>query len=392
MTQQQRSTVDQLHPWWTATAALVGLLSISACGSGVDTGRADSSQALPAVQVSTALAARADMALEITATGSIVARAGSFATLSAPGPTRVTRVLVAVGDRVQVGQALIVLDRTPFSATSQQANAAAQVAREAETRAGALVAQGIWPRRELEQARAARLQADAAVTLAQRGLDLATLRAPLRGVVSRLYAAIGASADAMQPLVEVVDPAAIEVRLALSPGDAARVRAGTEVWFTVDGGTSAPAQPLGVGAVTSIAPQVDSLTGAVDVRARLIAPTRQPRLGEVVTAHLRTDVHAGAVAVPAVSLVSTGDGYQVFIVSTGDTAHARAVTVGRRSGALAEILAGVAVGERVVTEGAFGVEDGSPLRRTSTSGAGSSTRSDGGGHDSASRGRNAGKP
>jgi multidrug efflux pump subunit AcrA (membrane-fusion protein) len=123
--------------------------------------------------------------------------------------------------------------------------------------------------------------------------------------------------------------------------------------------------------VATIAPQVDSLTGAVDVLAQLMAPTRQPRLGEVVTAHLQTDVHTGAVAVPAVSLVPAGDGYQVFVVVRGDTAHARAVTVGRRSGTLAEILDGVAVGETVVTEGAYGLEDGSALRITSKVGAGS---------------------
>lgn len=388
MTQQSRSTPGRVRRWRTATAALVGILAISACGGGVATGRADSSQALPAVQVSTALVVRADMALDIAATGSIVARAGSFATLSAPAPTRVTRILVTSGDRVRAGQALILLDRAPFIAASQQATATAQATRSAETRAAGLVAQGIWPRRELEQARAARLQADAAVTLAQRGLDLATPRSPLGGVVSRVYAAIGASVDAMQPLVDVVDPTAIEVRLALSPGDAARVRAGTAVRFTADGGTSAPPQSLGTGQVTTIAPQVDSLTGAVDVRARLVAPTRQPRLGEVVTARLQTDVHVGAVAVPAVSLVSAGDGYQVFVVSRGDTAHARAVTVGRRSGTLAEILAGVAVGERVVTEGAYGVEDGSPLRIMAKPGAGPSTPS----RDSGRTGKNPVKP
>lgn len=375
MTSEYRNSRGGLRLWRTASTAVAGLVGVSACGSGGTAGRSDSSQALPAVRVSTALVVRADMALDIVATGAIVARAGSFARLSAPSPTRVTRILVTSGDRVQAGQALIMLDRAPFSAASQQATATAQAARAAETRAAGLVSQGIWARRELEQARASRVQADAAVTLAQRGLDLATLRAPMSGVVSRVYAAIGASVDAMQPLVDVVDPTAIEVRLALSPGDAARVRRGAAVRFTVDGGTSAPAQSLGGGQVTTIAPQVDSLTGAVDVRARLIAPTRQPRLGEVVTASLQTDVHPGAVAVPAASLVAAGDGYQVFVVSRGDTARSRGVTVGRRSGTLAEILAGVAVGEMVVTEGAYGVEDGSPLRITEKRGATQSTMS-----------------
>jgi RND family efflux transporter MFP subunit len=331
-----------------------------ACGGGAAAARSDSAGALPAVDVSTAVVVRTNIALDITATGTVVARAGSVATLSAPAPTRVTRILVSSGERVRAGQPLVVLDRTPFEAASQQADAAARAAREAEARASGLVTQGIWPRRELEQARAARAQAEAAVTLARRGLALSTLRAPMAGVVSRVQAAMGASVDAAQPLVDVVDPAAIEVRLALTPGDAARVPPGAMVSFTADGGTSGATPTLGSGRVTTIAPGVDSLTGAVDVRVRLIAPTRQPRVGEVLSAHIQVDVSTDAIAVPIASLVPLGDGYQVFVVSR-DTARARPVTVGRRAGPLAEALTGVAPGDVVVTEGAYGVEDGSAL-------------------------------
>ena len=67
--------------------------------------------------------------------------------------------------------------------------------------------------------------------------------------------------------------------------------------------------------------------------------------------------------VPIASLVPAGDGYQLFIVAAGDTARARPVIVGRRTGAIAEIVSGVELGETVITEGAYGVEDGTPIRR-----------------------------
>jgi len=48
----------------------------------------------------------------------------------------------------------------------------------------------------------------------------------------------------------------------------------------------------------------------------------------------------------------------VFVVDAAGVAHARGDTDGGRSESLAEILAGVAAGETVITTGAYGVEDG----------------------------------
>ena len=47
----------------------------------------------------------------------------------------------------------------------------------------------------------------------------------------------------------------------------------------------------------------------------------------------------------------------MFVVGPGNIARERKVTVGRRSETNAEILTGLAQGEQVVTEGAYGLED-----------------------------------
>jgi len=67
--------------------------------------------------------------------------------------------------------------------------------------------------------------------------------------------------------------------------------------------------------------------------------------------------------VPIEALVPAGDGYQVFVVDTAGIAHARPVTVGGRSEALAEIVTGLAACETVVTSGAYGVADGAKIAR-----------------------------
>jgi hypothetical protein len=67
------------------------------------------------------------------------------------------------------------------------------------------------------------------------------------------------------------------------------------------------------------------------------------------------------VTIPAEALVPDGEGFKVFVVDSAGVAHARPVTVGVRTGTLVEIVNGVAAGERVVTYGAYGVDDGAKV-------------------------------
>ena len=61
--------------------------------------------------------------------------------------------------------------------------------------------------------------------------------------------------------------------------------------------------------------------------------------------------------IPVAALVPDGDGFKVFVVAPGNIARERKVTVGKRTETSAEILSGLAAGEQVVTEGAYGLED-----------------------------------
>lgn len=331
-------------------------LAIAGCGKGSS---ASSGHTLPAVSVRTALVTRESLPVTVAATATITARPGGVASLSAPAPARITRVFVAPGDRVRRGDPLVAFDRAPFQAAFDQAQAAQQSAQQTYDRTSRLAAQGILPRRDVEQARAALAQTAAALVVARRSLELSTLRSPITGVVSRSSAVLDASADPTQPLVEVVDPSALEARMLLPPDDAGRVQPGATVAFsTRSAGTS---DVVGTGRVVAVGATVDSLTGAVAARVQVTSSARTLRLGEVVRAVVAAGVRLNALVVPVAALVpsAAGDGYQLFVVMPGDTARVRPVTVGVRTELLVEILTGVSAGDVVVAEGAYGVEDGS---------------------------------
>jgi RND family efflux transporter MFP subunit len=325
----------------------------------------DDAESAPAqtVAAATAVATQQPFARIVRAIGTVTARAGHFAELAAPGPTRVARIFVAPDQRVALGDTLIEFERAPFDAAAQSATTALDAAQRSYARAARLVQAGILPQKDSDQAASDLAQAQVAAVTARRAQQLATLRAPLAGVVTRMSAVLGASVDPSQALIQIADPGALDIVFNVSPAEAADIQLGDSVVVTT--GESAAGDPLGFGTVTGVAAAVDSVTRAVAVRARLRHPARALRLGESLVGGIVTAVVLRAVTVPVAALVpaADGEGFQVFVVDSGQVAHARPVTVGGRSETVAQIATGLRAGEVVVTNGAYGVTDGAKIVR-----------------------------
>lgn len=341
---------------WLALA-----LFLTACSKKAAPDGADAKPAAPVAVVAaeTALAAAQPFAETVGAIGSVEARAGHVARLSAPAPTRVANVLVSAGQAVAKGQVLVELEQSGFQSVLKSAQAMLASAQASRDRMQRLVDQGITPRRELDVAVADLARADAELVTARRTAELSILRAPMAGVVTRMTAAIGASVDPSQALVEVADPSGLDVVLTVPPADAARIKAGDAV--TLHAGQRATDESLGTGHVVDVAGVVDSATRSVAVRVRAAAAKRSLRIGETLFGAITIATRPRAIMIPLAALVPDGDGYKVFVVDSANVAHARSVRIGGKTNALAEVLDGVQVGERVVTVGAFGVEDGARI-------------------------------
>ena len=343
-----------------ASAWLAAVTILLGCHKGGEGEGASGEAAV--IAAGTAVAASEAFPVSVRAIGTVTPRPGGYAELAAPAPTRVARVFVAPGDHVAQGDTLVEFERAPFDAGAKSAEAALTSARHAYARAVRLVEAGILPQKDSDQAAAELAQAQVAALTAQRSQQLATLRAPLAGVVTRMNAVLGASVDPSQPLVEVADPRSLDIVFNVSPSEAAAIRMGDTVRVSAGEGTGG--EGLGAGVVTAIGAAVDSVSRAVAVRARVPRTTRPLRIGEAVSGRIVTAVHPHAVTVPVAALVpGGGDGFQVFVVDSGGVAHTRPVTVGARTEALVEILAGLEAGETVVTTGAYGVADGAQILR-----------------------------
>ncbi len=332
---------------------LLSAALLAACGPDADDAKASAAAAV--VGVRTAIAAAQPFTETVGAIGTVEARAGHSAALGAPGAARISRVLVSAGQHVSVGDVLVELDQTSFQSAAQSAGAQLTASEHAFERATRLAEAGIVPRKDVEQAAAELAKARADAATARRAAQLSVIRAPISGVVTAVNATLGATADPARPLVEIADPSATDVVLNTTPADAARIRGGASVALVA--GQSAGGESLGSGVVLDVGGTVDSATRSVPVRVRVATARRVLRIGETVFGEIATAVRPNAVVIPLDALVPEGDGFKVFVVDAGSIAHARPVTVGGRTSTLAEIIAGVRAGEKVVTYGAYGVED-----------------------------------
>lgn len=354
--------------WMMRWTALVPLLAIAACGK---TGEADAgggeAEVVPEVVAQTAVATVRTFPVTVTALGLVGAAPGHVAELAAPAQARVLRIFVSTGQAVSRGQPLVALDQTVFAAEVRRTDVARVTAQQAYDRARRLADAGILPKKDAETAATALADANAGAIAARNTASQATLRSPISGIVSAVNARLNAQADPATSLVQVVDPNGLEIHLSVPPDQAGRIQPRQPVHLSV--GRAAGGAALGDGIVTGIGAVIDTANGSVDVRAALTRPAGRLFVGQDVFATIDVAEQANMVTIPAAALVPAEEGQQVFVVDAKGIAHATPVTVGERREDVVAITEGLKGGETVVTQGAYGVQDGARIRRTAPAAA-----------------------
>lgn len=196
----------------------------------------------------------------------------------------------------------------------------------------------------------------------QQSADRVPVRAPITGKILKLAHECAGPVRTGEALLEVGDPAALEIEVDVLSADAVKIKPGMKVLFDRWGGE----QPL-EGKVRIIEPvgftKVSAL-GVEEQRVLIISDFTSPaeqwqRLGDGYRVEARFILwHEDQVLqVPASSLFRYNNGWAVFVVENKQ-AKRRIVKVGQRNGLIAQILEGANEGERVVNHPSDNVEDG----------------------------------
>jgi HlyD family secretion protein len=191
-----------------------------------------------------------------------------------------------------------------------------------------------------------------------------SLKSPVNGRVLRVLQESERSILAGSPVVEIGDPANLEIVIDLLSTDAVRVKPGAAM--TLDGGEGrilrARVRTVEPSAFTKI-----SALGVEEQRVNVVGDLEEPagRLGDAyrVEASITLWEGKGVLKVPAAALFRRGAGWSVF-VAEGGRARLRNVEIGHRNPAEAQVLGGLKEGEKVVLYPSDRIEDGVRVRPT----------------------------
>ncbi len=214
--------------------------------------------------------------------------------------------------------------------------------------------------RDIEIARSKVEQARARLAQAQAQVAFTEIRSPLNGVVTDQFMYPGDMAKPDAPIVTVMDLSKMIVRAQAPEARAALLARGQPAeWFPQD----LPGKKF-AGRISVISAAVDRAARTVEVWVEIPNPGRELRAGGYGTLAIAVRRIPGAVVVPraAVLLEEGTDEGTAFTVDEKNIAHLKKVKVGIEDEGMFQVLEGLKPGEKVVTEGSYGLPDNAQVK------------------------------
>lgn len=285
----------------------------------------------------------------------------------------VTDVPVREGETVARGGLLLRQDSRELNARLAQAEADVQssraelaTAQEQVDKFRQLAQQNFFSRNELTKAETqaavyrSQLRAnEAAVAMARKELENATLRAPFTGMVSERLVQPGQLVMPNTPLLSLVDLSELELAIQLPSSELARVRTGQKVSFQVD----AYGSEVFSGSIVRMNPVAKTSNRKITVYATVKNPDLRLRGGLFVRGQLHDATAASGLAIPVTAL-QTLDGQSGVMVVRNKQLAWQPVELGPRDESSGQVLvlSGLTEGETVVATKLSPHRAGAPVR------------------------------
>lgn len=348
-----------------------------------------------------------------------IAQAAISPKITAP----VRKFYVMRGSKVKQGELLAVLDNQDLSAAAidnkgsyEQAQAAYDTATKASipetyqkavldtelTKANLDVAQKIYdsrnalfkegsiPRRELDMASASLVQAQSAYDIAKTHLastkavsradalkaaagQLASakgkyqgaeallryseIRSPIDGVVTERPLFAGETAPAGTPLITVMDVSVLLAKTHLPQEQARLLKVGQPASVWVDG-MSKPVP----GTVFLVSPALDPGSTTIEVWVKVPNKDGKLEAGAQTRVSIMSQTIAKALVIPREAIVTNPAGKRLaMVIDANNVTHQRKIETGISDGNEVQVIRGLKAGERVVTSGAYAMDNGTKV-------------------------------
>ena len=211
---------------------------------------------------------------------------------------------------------------------------------------------------ELKSAKGQVVSAEGIYKNAEAQLQYSEVRSPIDGVVTDGPWYPGMMPQAGAPLVTVMNLSQMIARAHIPQTQAALLKKGDPASIKIAG-----ADEEIKGKVILVSPALDPGSTTVEVWVQAANPEGVLRAGSSAGLSMVAKTVDDALVVPAQALVTDEEGKKsVMVVGSDGVAHKREVETGIQTADLVQIANGVKVGEQVVTLGAYGLPDNTKVK------------------------------
>jgi membrane fusion protein (multidrug efflux system) len=344
---------------WSVAGVLVAALVVAglliARNGSSDNKKKNDKEALPAAPVEVAEVRRGSITTFLETTAALEARNTAMLVASRQGPVR--SIDAEEGRWVRQGDVLARLDDTEARLAVERAEVSDQIARRESERGRQLRERGFLSDKDLDDLELKARSAKLALDEARYGLSQTRLVAPFSGRVTARMINLGETVTPGRECFRVEDFDPLLARVYFPERELEHIRAGQPALMTLDALPGREFQAR----VALVNPVVDRSNGTFKVTLEVRDPSRTLRPGNFARVRLRTGSFENTVVLPRRAMLSE-DGESYVFVARGDTVARVGVKVGAVSGDTAQILAGLAQGDSVVTVGQGGLKQGARIK------------------------------
>jgi len=275
-------------------------------------------------------------------------------------PGLVSKVLVTEGQSVQAGQLLAELDNSIANATLTAIQPQYDLALEVYNRQKRLWEQKVGSELAYLQAKTQKESLEKNMNTIREQIQLSQIKAPISGVVDVVNLKVGQYA-APSPIaaIRIVNLGSLKVKSTLAETYISQVKKGNETKISFpDLGTEISST------VTHVAKTIDPLTRTFVVESSITGDLSNYRPNMVGVIKIVDYKNENAFVIPLNNIQNSENGQFVYIAALegGKTvARKKQVQVGKTYNGAAEIIGGLAQGDKLITAGQFDMVDGMPI-------------------------------
>jgi HlyD family secretion protein len=218
--------------------------------------------------------------------------------------------------------------------------------------------QHVGKEQALKSAQGSRLSAEGHMRAAQALLSYSQITSPIDGVVTDRPLFEGDLATANQPILTVMNTSRLIAKAHIPQSEAAVLKLGNPAELKIPGLD----EPI-KGRVSLVSPALDPGSTTIEVWVEAVKPDPALKPGMSVEVSMTAKMVKDALVVPTPAVYKNSDGADFVLLAGSDGhAHLKTVQAGVRNSEFTQIASGVSAGDPVITSGGYALPDNTQIK------------------------------